>query len=655
MNSLVMLEGNSDMNTNFGSRRVDQPRPIPLVTGLRFLVVNLQPQQAKFPQLDSGLTVPVFKQGDDPIDVINHMMSFLSAVVTSRYPTTNNQLRNLSNPRQQATINDGRATLQPLQRRQMSFATGTTRTYTPGASGTQANDQILYEEELAFLADPGITEGQATQTFITHNAAYQADDLDAYDSNCDELNTAKVYLMANLSHYGLDVLAESVEIDRLKQTLSKQTKEKETLMQTITLLKNDFKKEKSRNIDREIALEKKIKQLDNIIYKSDQSAKTVHMLTKPQFFYDHTTKQALGFQNPFNLKKAQQLEPKIYDDNVIKNTCAIVILDSEETLMLVEESRSKMILKQQDPMVLEKKKSVEISDLNANIHEQGLIIVALQNELRKHKGKSIDDNAVTTHTIAPEMLKVDVEPIAPKWLNNRTVHSDYLRHTQEQAMILREVFTQIGYTWRPTGQTFTIVGNVCPLTRITITAKVPLKKLIAIETDTPNPVATLVYSRKPRKSKTSLHVSKPKISKSIFANNTKVVQIVLWYLDRGYSKHMIGNRSQLTNFINKFMGTVKLGKDHVAKIMGYGDYQIGSGLVPNLPPSTPYVPPSRTYWDIMFQPLFDELLTLLPSVDLPAPKVIALIDDEVAPKPTKLTSLPSSTTVDKDAPSASNS
>ncbi|GJT81142.1 hypothetical protein Tco_1055484 [Tanacetum coccineum] len=49
-----------------------------------------QQQQPEFPPLDLGLTVPVFKQGDDPIDAINHMMSFLSAVVTSRYPTTNN-------------------------------------------------------------------------------------------------------------------------------------------------------------------------------------------------------------------------------------------------------------------------------------------------------------------------------------------------------------------------------------------------------------------------------------------------------------------------------------------------------------------------------------------------------------------------------------
>ncbi|GJY32217.1 hypothetical protein Tco_0415712 [Tanacetum coccineum] len=249
-----------------------------------------QQQQPEFPQLDSGLTVLVFKQGDDPIDAINHMMSFLSAVVKSRYSTTNNQLRNSSNPRQQATINDGRLTLQPFQGRQISFATGTTRTYTPGASGSnsekqrtdkvllvqaQANGQILHEEELAFLADPGTTEGQATQTVITHNVAYQVDDLDAYDSDCDELNTAKVSLMANLSHYGSDAVAE--------------------------------------------------------------------------------------------------LEPKLYDGNVIKNTSAIVIPDSEETLMLAEESRSKMLLKQQDPMVLEKKinitpvdypNSMNSSDLN---------------------------------------------------------------------------------------------------------------------------------------------------------------------------------------------------------------------------------------------------------------------------------------------------
>nr|GEZ42231.1 hypothetical protein [Tanacetum cinerariifolium] len=72
----------------------------------------------------------------------------------------------------------------------------------------QVNGQILHEEELAFLVDLGIPEGQATQTIITHYAAYQADDLDAYDSDCDKLNTAKVVLIVNLSHYSSDALAE---------------------------------------------------------------------------------------------------------------------------------------------------------------------------------------------------------------------------------------------------------------------------------------------------------------------------------------------------------------------------------------------------------------------------------------------------------------
>nr|GEY81440.1 hypothetical protein [Tanacetum cinerariifolium]GEY85610.1 hypothetical protein [Tanacetum cinerariifolium] len=579
----------------------------------------------------TNIILQVFKQGDDPIDPINHTISFLSTVVTSRYPTTNNQLRNSSNPRQQATINDGRVTLQPVHGRQILFA--------------------------------------------------MANDLDAYDYDCDELNTAKVALMANLSCYGSDVLVEymhetqqavvynsilsaqqdalilsmieqlktqvinytkinlenksvndtltdelkrykeqvkvfkegqnvevksqdnvvdsreqNAEIDHLKQTLSEQLKEKESLMKTGTVLKNDFKKKESKNIDREITLVKKIKLLDNIVYKRDQSAQTVHMLTKPKFFYDHTTKQAL----------AQSQE---------KEQCDALINQVDQ-------------------------KSLEISNLNANLQEKGLIIAALKDELRKLKEKDLVDNAVTSYTIDPEMLKIDMEPIAPKLLNNRTNHFDYLKHTQEKAAILKEV-----------------------------------------------------------------------------------VQIVLWYLDFDCSKHITRDRPQLTNFVSKLLGTV-----------GYGDYQIGNnlevafhqhtcfirniegvdlltrsrgnnlytlslgdmmvsspicllskasktkswlwhrrlshlnfdafnhlarhglvrGLVPNPPHSTPFVPPSRTDWDLLFQPLFDELLSPPPSVDHPAPEVITPIAEVVAPKPTESTGSPSSTTVDHDAPSAKN-
>ncbi|GJX61584.1 putative ribonuclease H-like domain-containing protein [Tanacetum coccineum] len=78
---------------------------------------------------------------------------------------------------------------------------------------------------------------------------------------------------------------------------------------------------------------------------------------------------------------------------------------------------------------------------------------------------------------------------------------------------------------------------------------------------------------------------------------------------------------------------------------------ISSGLVPNPHPSTPFVPPSRTDWDMLFQPLFDEFLNPSPSVDHPAPEVVAPINEVIAPVLADSTGSPSSTTVDQDAPS----
>ncbi|GJR68179.1 retrotransposon protein, putative, unclassified [Tanacetum coccineum] len=1101
---------------------------------------------------------------DDPIDVINHVMSFLSTVVTSRYPTTNNQLRNSSNPRQQATIYDGRTIVtcynykgeghmskqctKPRRKQDDSLFKDKVLLVQAQASG-----QILHKEELAFLVDPGIPEAQATQTFITHNAAYPADDLDAYDSDCDELNSAKVALMENLSHYGSDALAEvhnhdnvnnnminqavqSVEIDRLNQTLSEHLKEKKSLMQTVSLLKDDFKKEESRNIDREIALEKRIKQLDNIVFKRDQSAQTVHMLTKPQFFYDHTTKQALGFQNPFYLKKAQQLEPKLYVGNVIEKTNAIVIPDSEETLLLAEESRSKMLLKQKDPIMLEKKVNttpvdyansvnspepnlssrptkievpkelLKVSMVNTSLkklkhHLAGFDVVIkerttpiaitkgswgfkhtktyfrddlipfvkalkdlfntfnqyLVDELSEVQNifhqmeQSVEQHSLESKTLEVKMnqvlnenerlleqviskdivnilvnssmniasvnvhecekcLKLETELLNKKDFVEKEIYDKLFKsfttlekhcislevdNQHNQEIIQRDnsvsnqsalrvkpstsasgsqpsgntkkdkirqtpsstqknkveahprkvksslknkdcvvqpkgtahvqhsklnanselkcvkcngcmlsdnhdlcvldfinnvnarkksksvnksskrkvwkptgkVFSNIGYIWRPTGRTFTIVGNACPLTRITTTTKVPFRKLTTLENETPKPVVTLVYSRKPRKSKTNVPISKSKVLKSVSVNKKEprpswgsiVSDFPSSSLDecrhdlvRGLPKlkfekdHLrsacaIGkskkkshtpksedtNQEKLyllhmdlcgpmfvasvngkktdngTEFVNQTMHEYyeKVGTSHetfvarspqqngvvercnrtlieaaltmliyakallflwaeaiatacytqnrsivclhhgktsyellhdkppdllffhvfgalcyptndsenlgklqpkadIGIFIGYAptkkafqiynrrtrriietihvDFDeltvmasehsssepalhemtpptISSRLVPNPPPSTPFIPPSRIDWDILFQLLFDELLTPLPSVDLPAPEVIAPIDEVVASVLAVSTSSPSSTIVDQDAPSPSNS
>nr|GEW47387.1 hypothetical protein [Tanacetum cinerariifolium] len=874
----------------------------------------------------------------------------------------------------------------------------------------QVNGQILNEEELAFLADPGFAEAQATQIVITHNATYQANDLDAYDSYCDEINTAKVALMANLSHYGSDDLVESeteitsdsniipysqyvsesqqvvvqnsnspaqqdalilsvieqlktqvvnctkinldnksindtltveleiykdqvrifkegqnvdlkskdnvlnsctqfVEIDNLKQTLLEHLKEKESLMQTVTLLKNDFQKKESRNIDREITLKKQIKELNNIGFKRNQSAQT----------------------------KAQQLEPKLYDGNVIEKTNAIVICDSEETLMLAKERCSKMLQKQKDPMMSEKNNFMnspeptpstrptkvkvpkelykvimvntslkklkhhlasfdvvvkerttaiaitkgtwgikhtkacfsdeiipfvkalkdlfnsfdqflvdELSEVQNVFHqmeqvveqhrvesktfesqEKDMVITKLkeiikslsgnmkedkikkeleeietinieldrrvtkliaENEflkqtykqlydsikslphkdnIRKLKGKVIVDDAITSHPIDPEMLKVDVAPLAPKLRNNRTVHSDYIRHTQEEIATLREIVkqgrslnslnTSLDYAYTASVQNSKLNVN-SDLQCVMCNGCMFSDNHGSFVLDFINNVNAHVKSKSVKKT----------VKRKIWKPTGKVVQIILWYLDSGCSKHMTGDRSQLTNFINKFLGMIKFGNDHVAKIIGYGDYHIGNvtisrvyfmdglehnlffvgqfcdsdlevafcqhtcfirnlkeavattcftqnhsiislhhgktpyeilhdklldlsyfhvfgalcyptndsenlgklqpkadivqdphfislGLVPKPTSSTPFVPPLRTDWDMLFQPLFDELLTPPPSVDHPAPKVIALIGEVVSPEPAVSTGSPSSTTVDPDVPLPSNS
>nr|GFB75025.1 integrase, catalytic region, zinc finger, CCHC-type, peptidase aspartic, catalytic [Tanacetum cinerariifolium] len=304
-----------------------------------------------------------------------------------------------------------------------------------------------------------------------------------------------------------------------------------------------------------------------------------------------------------------------------------------------------------------------------SLQEKVLVIAALKETLSRLKGKAIVNEAISLHSIDPELLKIDVAPLAPKLCNNKTAHTDYLRHTQEETTTLREIveserllnplntsldydckytkrvnllssasgsqpqgntkndriqrapskakknkledhhrtvrpslnkkksvvdtkaissitnsklnvnddlkcamlkrkiwqptgkmFTTVGHIWRPTRRTFTLVGNICPLTKIATTAIVPLREPIPKESNTDKHVVTLVYSRKSKAAK----------------KKVPVVQIVLCYLDFRCSKHMTGDRSQLINFVQKFLGTVKFGNDHVEKIMGYGDYKIGN-------------------------------------------------------------------------------
>ncbi|GJZ03002.1 retrovirus-related pol polyprotein from transposon TNT 1-94 [Tanacetum coccineum] len=202
-------------------------------------------------------------------------------------------------------------------------------------------------------------------------------------------------------------------------------------------------------------------------------------------------------------------------------------------------------------------KSMENTDLKAQIQEKGFANAALKNELRKLKGKDVINTAVSkpsATTIAPGMFKLDLEPLAPKLLKNKDAHIDYIKHSRDHADTLQE-----------------IVKNARTLSPLDSNLDSAYKYVQRTQE-----VLVYVKDTLPCLSKPSekLVVVTPlnKDKKVRFAD--PVVQIVLWYLDPGCSKHMIKNRSQLTNFINKFLSTVKFGNDQIAKIMGYGDYQI---------------------------------------------------------------------------------
>nr|GEV99626.1 hypothetical protein [Tanacetum cinerariifolium] len=252
-------------------------------------------QHSEFSSPETGLVVLVFQKGDDPINAFNHMMSFLTAVVTSR------------------------VTIQPIQGRQNSMPVGSSRPFASGSGGasgkqrdkvllvqSHATRQVLQEKELEFLANPGTTESSSNQNVVTTNAAYQADDLDAYDSNCDELNSVKIALMANLSHYSFDNLAENSNLPALQDDL---------ILSVIEQLKT---------------------QVVNWT-KINQDNKQVNELLTAEL------------------------------ESVIEKSNAIMVHDSEETLSLAEESRSKMIEKQKDPKMAEKKliiKPIDYAVLN---------------------------------------------------------------------------------------------------------------------------------------------------------------------------------------------------------------------------------------------------------------------------------------------------
>nr|GEX15806.1 retrovirus-related Pol polyprotein from transposon TNT 1-94 [Tanacetum cinerariifolium] len=224
------------------------------------------------------------------------------------------------------------------------------------------------------------------------------------------------------------------------------------------------------------------------------------------------------------------------------------------------------------------------------------------------------------------MYKFDPVTLALRDKNNRKTHIYYLKHTMEQAVILREIVEQ--------------ARSLNPLDSASYSAcKVP----IPLEVVAPNQIVTRVYTRRPKVPKFVQH-NKSKVAKSVTANKMEPDT------SRGSdtlvaptsSSSLIDCRKPDLSYLHVFGALCYPNND--SENLGKLQAIANMGLIPNPPPIAPFVPPSRHEWDLVFQLVFDEFF-------FPPASVSSLVPVEEALAPVESTGLLSSTTIDQDAPS----
>ncbi|GJU92666.1 hypothetical protein Tco_1317422 [Tanacetum coccineum] len=274
------------------------------------------------------------------------------------------------------------------------------------------------------------------------------------------------------------------------------------------------------------------------------------------------------------VKKKDFVDKETYDNlckcfTTLEKHCITLEADSQLNQEIFQQENS--VLNQNAPSFTQ---LFELSELKAQSQAKDTVIVKLKEQIKSFKG-NVEDMLADSPLKAIQKKDRILQAPSSNSKNKVEAHPRNVKSSLNKRIVLICMSSDNVCVLNAVN----VVKSCAKLTRINLKRYLEnnrkgvlsyriywrLRKPIVLDSESPKPVVKLVYSRKPRKNKNAESVS-----------NTKVVQIVLWYLDSGCSKHMTGDRSQLTNFVSKFLGTVKFGNDQVAKIMGFGDYQIGN-------------------------------------------------------------------------------
>ncbi|GJV94135.1 hypothetical protein Tco_1541948 [Tanacetum coccineum] len=297
------------------------------------------------PLMDSSFVVPIFSLGDDPIACLNKAMAFLTVVASSR--------------------GDKVKVILVLVIRVMLLVLGETmqvdRQGLLNATTVKVNDiwlgNALSLSDQGMQHDLGVPDGQAVQTVIPNNAAFQNEDLDTYDSDCDDISNAKAVLMANISNYGSNVI---LEVPHSKTYLNDMENQTVHAMQ-------DF--EQTQVVD---FTDNKIHSDSYMISYSQYLQETQQSNVQDTNLQEQQDSMILSVIEQMSEQminhKSQRIKPTLYDGIVIfAKHVAMPVIDDEEKLILEEESRSKMSEKEKDPEAIKQNishKPIDYEKLN---------------------------------------------------------------------------------------------------------------------------------------------------------------------------------------------------------------------------------------------------------------------------------------------------
>nr|GEW73052.1 retrotransposon protein, putative, Ty1-copia subclass [Tanacetum cinerariifolium] len=549
----------------------------------------------EFPQLDSGLVVPVFTQRDDPIACLNKAMAFLSVVATSRFPPTNNQLRTSSNVRNQAkTIgllcNNFKGVMDkvmlPKRPKNTTWLKDKVMLDEAHKSG-----QILDDEKLAFLVDLGIPNGQAAQKTILNNVAFQTKDLYVYDSDYNDVSTAQAVLMANLSNYGLDVISEVPHFKLDHHDMDNRSVHAMHAFEQAPVV--DFTANETTifyqieaavqqcSVDKqcfEIHKKGRFLKNDRLLHQIMSQDVMLCVMNSTAIFGDSVN---LEMQSSESCDKCFDL-----DAGLLKKQNAYNELSKAKDTTIHKLKEHIKSMRENDKEEKVKQDMDETETINIEL-EQSVAKLLFKNKLLhkeiEHLKKIYKDQfdlIKKTHVLSKEHCDSVIAQLNSKSMEN----ADLKGQIQKKVFVTKALQNKLR---RLKGKN--VLDNSTTLTNATTIAL----RMFKLDLDPLPP-------RKPKQVKSIGSSKKSKIIESKIANNSEPNHS--W----GSTATYVLSSSSLVND-SKFQGTVRFENDQIAKIMGYGDYQLGnvtisrfrtrasindpatsnSGLVPNPIPQQP--------------------------------------------------------------------